>query len=131
MKKKYVLKVAYRNGAIAESNNSYQYRITAGRPGFLEYAFTSMPVKTWETRETDSPVLEVKEIKDNEGNLAFLEVGILGWQGSVKAEIFVNDHCVLPAHELKEGKIQNSVGMIKRIAVELFQKPEPLSAHAL
>ena len=131
MKKKYVIKVAYRNGAVAESNKTYQCKITVGRPGFMDYHFICMPVASWETRETDSPVLEIQELKDNEGNLAFLDIGILQWKGSIAGEIFVNDHCVLPLHEIREGRVQNSVGMVKKVAVALFEKPEATSVHTL
>lgn len=129
--KKYVISVAYRNGAIAKSDKSYQCKINVGRrPGFVNYAFICPPVKSWEEREENSPVLEVQEIKDNRGVISFLEVGILKWEGSIPGEIFVNDHCVLPLHEIREGRIQNSVGLVRRIPVELFQAVEPTSVHS-
>lgn len=132
MRKKYVIKIVYRNGATAESDKSYQCKMSIGKPGFMDYHFISMPVASWETRETDSPVLEVQELKDNQGNLAFLNIGILKWSGSIPGEIFVNDHCVLPLHEIREGRVQNSVGMVKKVGVELFEKkPEPQSVHTL
>ena len=104
MKKKYVIKVAYRNGAVAHSDRSYECKMSVGnKPGFMNYHFISMPRKSWERREPDSPVLEVQELKDNQGKLAFLNIGILKWEGSIPGEIFVNDHCLLPLHDGSQG----------------------------
>ncbi|MBA7491447.1 hypothetical protein ES702_01993 [subsurface metagenome] len=131
MKKKYLIKIAYRNGATAQSDKSYQCKISVGRPGFMDYGFISMPIQSWEQREGNSPVLEVQELKDNEGNLAFLNIRILKWEGSIPGAILVNDHVIWPLEELRSGRIQNSVGMTRKVPAKLFQPVEPQSVHTL
>jgi len=131
MKKKYVLSVAYKNGRVARSDKSYQCKISAGRLGFMNYAFISAPVAAWERREENSPVLEVQELKDNQGNVAFLEIGILKWSGSIPGVVKVNEHIIWPPEQIRSGRLQNSVGLVKKIPVELFEKPEATSVHVL
>ena len=128
--KDYILSVRYRNGKIAQSNKPYQCRISSGEAGAMNYGFIFLPVLSWEERAIDSPVLEVKELKDNEGKLCFLEVKILGWASTVPGTIMVNSHVIWEEKDLKSG-VKNNINQTKKIAVELFEKPEPLSAFSL
>lgn len=128
--KKYKMKVVYRNGVEKSSDKPYECRISAGELGAMNYEFIFTPVLSWEERAIDSPVLEVRQIKDNEGRLCFLEVKIIKWANDVPATIFVNEHVIWEEKDLKSGT-KNNINMTKKVAVEMFEKPEFASAHTL
>ena len=131
---RYLLRVTYKNGITKNSNRPRECRVTAGEaPGSKNYGFDGRDInmRPWEKLAFDSPLLEVRELKDDQGKLAFVQVTIKEWEGYMSGAISIGKHIIFPAHELKAGSIKNSVGMTKKVPVELFEKQEPISAHTL
>jgi len=132
---RYVIRVQYKNGQSRSSNKPAECRISAGEPGAIKnYGFDGRNLgrTPWEVLNFNSPLLEVRELKDDSGKLAFVQITIKKWEGFQLGSIFINKHIVFPIDAFKaRGRMQNCIGLTKKVPVELFEKQEPISAHAL
>lgn len=131
---RYTIRIQYQNGQSRSSKKPVECRISAREAGAMMYGFDGRDLgrTPWEVLNFDSPLLEVEESRDDSGQLAFVKVTVKKWEGFQIGTIFINKYIAFPIDAFRaKGRMQNLVGLSKKVPVEMFEKQQPLSARAL
>ena len=103
---RYILRVVYRCGMTKSSNRPQECRISAGEAaGSMNFGFDGRHPEydTFDKLTFDSPLLEVKELDDSEGKLAFVfkEMSLGVWRFAfllLSSDFVVVNSATLVAH---------------------------------